>query len=632
MKSIKTKLRLKRNKSDYNQNRRITNKSLVFKLNQEGKIKNNIEKILLFKNPKVYKFNPKYERSKSEDNDNQIYNETLQLINNYNKKFSENIKSYKEKKNENVTFIKDYKDYKKTNVKKKFIKEIEKKNYIFGHLLNLYDKKLLNIPTKFFESDIYKDSGILFCKKNKIDEYFDQNISDDKKWKKTIKFLEKISDQAQKIYQSQIISQDGNSSAENNFDNGNDKDNDNNSDNNNDEEDYLGKPRKKINKEVLFEFYEKINSFNKEIKKYENDIEKLQKLISIEEKEHYKPNDKLKTMNKTFINKNIKNKRVSFENKNSTQGTFYNMLNIKKKLSNANNNSSLNITRYTSSTMEPKITTLNTEKKFVKSKTKIFSYKNSNSNLDLSISNNANLGSNDNNIKNNIDNNSIKKVPTNSNSYISNEPENENLRLSLGLLNHRRISNRNIKLIKSKSKSINPINIVPSILKSGYKNKRKSCLPVINVIGLKKNVPQNNTIIKNANKTLNNPKTIVKPKPIKEIYEKINKTFFAANKKLKNIEKLNELLKEFYGDKMKEYNKSNSVDCYDVYNIYHKIKGKIMLYERNNEIYNHYKELIPDIMANKISTIKEQDEKLKKYPVNYFKTICKKKFIEEKDV
>jgi hypothetical protein len=242
------------------------------------------------------------------------------------------------------------------------------------------------------------------------------------------------------------------------------------------------------------------------------------------------------------------------------------------------------------------------------------------------------LGNNDNNIKNNIDNNSIKKVPTNSNSYISNEVENENLRLSLGLLNHRRISSRNIKLIKLKSKSINSIKINPSILKSGIKSNRKSCLPVINVINLKKNVPQSNTKNKNDSKTLINPKEIVKPKPIKEMYEKINKTFFAANKKLKNIEKVNELLKEFYGDKMKEYNKSNSVDCYDVYNIYHKIKGKIMLYERNNEIYTHYKELIPDIMANKISTIKEQDEKLKKYPVNYFKTICKKKFIEEKDV
>ena len=631
MKSIKTKLRLKRNKSDYNQNRRITNKSLVFKLNQEGKIRNNIEKILLFKNPKVYKFNPKYERNKSEDNDNQIYNETLQLINNYNKKFSENIKSYKEKKDENVSFIKDYKDYKKINVKIKFIKEIEKKNYMFGHLLNLYEKKLLKIPSKFFESDIYKDSGILFCKKNKIDEYFDQNISDDKKWKKTIKFLEKISNQAQKVYKSQIISQVGNSSAENDIDDDNDNANDNDNDNNNDEED-LGKPRVKIDKEDLFEFYEKINSFNKEIKKYENDIKNLKKLISIEEKEHYKPNDKLKMMNKTFNIKKIKNKRVSFENENSIQGTFHNILNIKKKLSNANNNSFLNITRYTSSTMEPKYTDLNTEKKFVKSKTKNYSCKNSNSNLDLSISNNANLGNNDNNIKNNIDNNSIKKVPTNSNSYISNEPENENLRLSLGLLNHRRISNRNIKLIKSKSKSIISNNIIPSILKSGHKNTRKSCLPVINVVGLKKNIPQNKAIIKNENKAFNNPKPIVKPKPIKEIYEKINKTFFAANKKLKNIEKVNELLKEFYGDKMKEFNKSNSVDCYDVYNIYHKIKGKIMLYERNNEIYTHYKELIPDIMANKINTSKEQDKKIKKYPVNYFKTICKKKFIEKKDV
>ena len=105
MKSIKTKLRLKRNKSDYNQNRRITNKSLVFKLNQEGKIRNNIEKILLFKNPKVYKFNPKYERNKSEDNENQIYNETLQLINNYNKNFSKNIKSYKEKNRKKKLYV-----------------------------------------------------------------------------------------------------------------------------------------------------------------------------------------------------------------------------------------------------------------------------------------------------------------------------------------------------------------------------------------------------------------------------------------------------------------------------------------------------------------------------------------------
>ena len=619
MKSIKTKLNLRRNKSDYNRNRRITNKNLVFKLNQEGKIRNNIEKILLFKNPKVYKFNPKYERSKSEDNDNQIYNETLQLINNYNKKFSENIKSYKEKKDENVTFIKDYKDYKKTNVKKKFIKEIEKKNYIFGHLLSLYEKKLLKIPSKFFESDIYKDSGILFCKKNKIDEYFDQNISDDKKWKKIIKFLEKISDQTQKLYKSQIISQDGNSSAENYIDNDNESDNGNNND-----EENLGKPRVKIQKENLFKFYEKINSFNQEIKNYENEIKKLQKLISIEEKEHNKQNDKQKIMNKTFIDKKIKNKRVSFENGNKTQGTFYNILNSKKNISNANNNSSLNITRYTSSTMEPQFTALNTDKNFAKSKTKNLSFKKYNSNLDISISNNANLGNNDNIIKNNIDNNSIKKMPSNNNSYISNEPENDNLRLSLKLLNFRRMSNRNIQLINSKSKSINSINIIPSLLKSGQKNKRKSCLPVINIIGLKKNNSQNNPIIKNSNKTFNNPKTNSKSKPIKEIYEKINKTFFVANKKLKNIEKVNELLKEFYGDKMKEYNKANSVDCYEVYNIYHKIKGKIILYERNNEIYGHYKELIPEIMANKINTSKEQDEKLKKYPVNYFKTICKK--------
>ena len=631
MKSIKTNLRLKRNKSDYDQNKRISNKNLVFKLNQEGKIRNNIEKILLFKNPKVYKFNPKYERSKSEDSDNQIYNETLQLIKNYNQKFSQNIKSYKEKKDENVTFIKDYKDYKKTNVKKKFIKEIEKKNYIFGHLLNLYDKKLLKIPSKFFESDIYKDSGILFCKKNKIEEYFDQNISNNKKWKKTVKFLERISDQAQKIYKSQILSQDGNSSAllhENDIDDGNDNVNDD------DDQEDLGKPRVKINKEDLFEFYEKINSHNQKIKKYENDIEKLQKLISIEEKEHSKPktNEKPKIMNKTYMNKKNKNKRVSFENEDNTQSTFYNILNIKKKLSNANNNSFLNITRYTSSTMVPRSTSLNTEKKFVKSKTKNLSNKNSNSNLDLSISNNANMGNNDNNTKNNIniDNNSIRKVPTNSNSYISIEPENDNLRLSLGLHNLRRMSNINIQLIKSKSKSINSNNIIPSILKSGVKNKRKSCLPVINVIGLKKNMSQKN--IKNANKTFNNPKENITSKPIKEIYEKINKSFFSANKKFKDFEKLNKLLKEYYGDKMKEYNKENSVDYYDVYKVYNKIKRKLIFFEKNNEIYTHYKELIPDAMANKISTNKEQDEALKKYPVDYFKTICKKKFVEEKEI
>ena len=643
MKSIKTKLRLKRNKSDYNKNRKITNKSLVYKLNQEGKIKNGIEKILQFKKPKAYSFNPKYDRSKSEDKDNQLYNETSKLINNYNQKFAKNIKIYKDKKDENVTFIEGYKNYKKTNVKKKFIKEIEKKNYIFGRLLNLYDKKLLKIPSKFFENDIYKDSAILFCKKSKIDEYFDHNISDKKKCKKTIKFLEKLSDQTQKVYKSQIISQIGNNSAllydydididnEKDFDNGNDNDNDN--DNNNSEEEDFGKPRIKINQEDLFDFYEKINSYNQKIKKYENEIQTLQKLISIEEKEHNKANDKQKIMNQTFMNKKIKNKRVSFENENSTQVTFYNILNIKKKLSNANNNSFLNITRYTSSTIVPKFTSINTEKKFLKSQTKNVSSKNSNSNLDLSISNNANLGSNDNYIKNNIDNNSIKKVPTNNNSYISIEPENENLRLSLGLVNNRRMSNRNIQLTKSKSKSksINLININPSILKIGLKNKRKSCLPVINNISTKKNEPQKNPVIKKENKTLNNSKSNFNSKSIKEIYEKISKNFLSSNKRLKNVEKLNELLKEFYGDKMKKNNKANSIDCYEVYNNYYKTKGKIMLFEKNNKIYTHYKEIIPNMMVNKINTSNEQDEKLKNYPVDYFKAICKKKFTEDKDV
>ena len=199
-----------------------SNKILIKKLYIEGRARdNNIEKILSFKKPKALTINPKLIEHKLKNNDNEInrnraYNEALKIIRDFNKEFKNNIKNYNIKKSENNNFIRGYQKYKKVNSKQS-IEEIEKKKYIFGQLLNAYYNRGIKVPEEFFYSDIYKDSGLLLVKKSKIDEFYEDEVvktgQKSKKAIKSIKYLEKISKQVEKVFRKRLLNIKGDKKA-----------------------------------------------------------------------------------------------------------------------------------------------------------------------------------------------------------------------------------------------------------------------------------------------------------------------------------------------------------------------------------------------------------------------------------
>ena len=605
-------------KKNIKKNNITSNKELIEKLYLEGRAQDNyIEHILLYKKPKVLKYNPNY-KSKSEDSGNKNYNKTLELIHNFNRKFIKNINTYNTKKDENNKFIKGYKKYKKTNIERMYIKDIDKKNYVFGHLLNSYDKKGLHVPDKFFHRDIYKTSGILISKKNKINDYFEQEITrngDKRKGKKALKFLKKLTDEVEEVYKKRKIELKNKSNET--------------TSNENEEDEPVGKLRNKINKDDLFEFFEKLSSFQNEIKKEENDIEKLKELISIEENKYNLLHNK-KTINitnknssKNFIesynyyknNYKKQNTKVYFNNeKNMMQNTFMKALNLKKsKTKNFNNNS---FYEYTSSTIEPKVSSFfnSTKKLLKKNTTQYFLTKNSSSNLDISSLNNINI---ENNV-NNENKNNKKFIPSN----ISNKniiPQ--NLRLSMQLPNNRRMSSKQIQLINIKKSNSNP-----SLLINNFQSKRRSCISMSNYNRFnfrEKSLNKNNPINKKKSKPPNplNPKN-----PIREIYEKINKNNISSRHKIIKNENLEKLLKKYYGEKINELNNNKKSDNFDLFRTYYKTKENIIEREKKDIIYVKYKEFLPYIMINKINKSKEQDEIIKGYPIDYVKSLYKNKF------
>ena len=89
------------------------------------------------------------------------------------------------------------------------MKEIEQRNYIFGHLINSYKNKGIKIPSEFFYNDIYKDSGLLLCKKSKMEDFFEQDAikvgGKSKKGAKSLKFLGKISNDVEKEFKKRLL-------------------------------------------------------------------------------------------------------------------------------------------------------------------------------------------------------------------------------------------------------------------------------------------------------------------------------------------------------------------------------------------------------------------------------------------
>ena len=333
---------------------RITNpnystKKILQKLHEEGKGKfNNIEQILLFKKPKVYRLASSFDNKKNneEKSHNQAYNEALNIIKNFNKQLENKKNIFHSQKTENDAFIKDYKNYKNTN-KKMFVKEDQRKNYIFGNLIDLYNKKGVPVPQKFFGQDAYKNSGLLMITKQNIEDFYEQEIylknRKDKEGEKSIKFLRKLSDEVEKIYNKKMLKMQKNVKSDGNFEN-----NDANSLTYEEYNNKIQENKEKANqkKEKYFLFFDQLKSNISEIQKQEKENKKLKELISFEE-EKYKYN----------------NNSINNENNNISNHFIESYNNSNKKNRNRNNNVSfLPISNHETQTIE---TFRNTKKKII---------------------------------------------------------------------------------------------------------------------------------------------------------------------------------------------------------------------------------------------------------------------------
>lgn len=621
-----------------------SNKILIKKLNLEGRAKdNNIEKILSFKKPKALTINPKLVEHKisndEEGNRNQAYNAALKIIRDFNKAFKNNMKNYYIKKNENNNFIQGYQKYKKGNLKQN-IEEIEKKNYIFGQLLNSYYNRGIKVPEEFFYSDIYKDSGLLIVKKSRIDAFYKDEViktgEKSKKAVKSIKYLEKISDEVEKIFRKRLLNFKGkkklSSSVSYQYEHFRNSVKKNNT-------------RTRMDKNDYFDFFDKINTKNEKINKQENEIKNLIDLISKEEENH-----------KLLLNKRYNNSSSNiYNNSNNYIESYSNFTKNKRKINeykldetlwnqqnnskNNNSNSFKNNELCTSSTIVPKNNNIFNGRKILDNKNKFISENSTNLKLGLSSLNDSNNINTDNynNSKNIVNNNNIGNTNYN-NSNRTKVAEPENLRLSMG--QEKRKKNTNINMM-----SLNKIKLVPPLYMNKIKGRRQSFLPMANFSNL--NTSENrytnkkDKINTNTNKSIpsiksismrkvNSQPNILNKTKTKDIYEKINNIHFHPFKKFKNEKNINDIYNNFYGDKMKIF-ENNKKSQKDLLGNYFNIKRKIIQNEYNNDIYSKYWELLPKLTLNKIRINNEQNEKLKELPLNYIKALYHKKYMESID-
>ena len=127
-------------------------------------------------------------------------------------------------------------------------------------------------------------------------------------------------------------------------------------------------------------------------------------------------------------------------------------------------------------------------------------------------------------------------------------------------------------------------------------------------------------------KSYSQPNIMNKSWKIKETYEKLALLRFHPFKRTKYGENINDLFKNYYGDKIIRLNKNYNPK--EILSNYYNARGTIIGSEQNYDIYSKYKELLPNIMVNKISISKELNETIKQYPLTYAKTLFNKKYME----
>ena len=549
---------------------------IIDRLKKEGMpLINEIEYNLMTNDPnektikKLNKFNNKSSEIRNQNRVN--YSEAMKFISRFNKNMKINLVSYNKRKKDNIIFAESYNKLKKINEKKLPSIKQDKINYIFGGLMNKYDKKGFQITTKDFNKDIYKENGLLMSNSglNKFYKYdFITNRNEkNKRVDKNINFLSKINKQTQILY-NKILIERKNLEEENEkfifFNNSNkeqfipQKQQEENKPEN--------KPEPKGKRQNLFNFMKNINIIIIEIKEEKKEIKKLKKLILEEEKKIMIQNRKIREQNKKFINKLKENSSFERNPKGKRTRTINPIMSIhfgkrnKSEIKNDKNESEIIIKEE-----------INKNKK-----------ENSLNNISLQSNNIKNI-------------NSTQSESTNlSNNF---HLDLQKKRFLHSIYNQFSLSN----MMKRRLSTINFLNFNnSSSTNSGFFNLRKKRRSSMKVPIMKRALTVSDT------------------------YEKISNLDFISLEKdsEKKREDVTMLLKKYYGKNYQDFNKKNN--HIKLLRNYERMKEEIIKSENKNTSVK-YKNELPILMQNKIEHNLEQNEKLKNYGNDFIISFYDKK-------
>jgi len=548
---------------------------IIDRLKKEGMpLINEIEYNLMTNDPnektikKLNKFNNKSSEIRNQNRVN--YSEAMKFISRFNKNMKINLVSYNKRKKDNIIFAESYNKLKKINEKKLPSIKQDKINYIFGGLMNKYDKKGFQITTKDFNKDIYKENGLLMSNSglNKFYKYdfITNRNGKNKRVDKNINFLSKINKQTQILY-NKILIERKNLEEENEkfifFNNSN-------------KEQFIPqkqqeenkpekKPELKGKRQNLFNFMKNINIIIREIKEEKTEIKKLKKLILEEEKKIMIQNRKIREQNKKFINKLKENSSFERNPKGKRTRTINPIMSIhfgkrnKSEIKNEKNESEL---------IKEEI---NKNKK-----------ENSLNNISLQSNNIKNI-------------NSTQSESTNlSNNF---HLDLQKKRFLHSIYNQFSLSN----MMKRRLSTINFLNFNNSnSTNSGFFNLRKKRRSSMKVPIMKRALTVSDT------------------------YEKISNLDFISLEKdsEKKREDVTILLKKYYGKNYQDFNKKNN--HIKLLRNYERMKEEIIKSENKNTSVK-YKNELPILMQNKIEHNLEQNEKLKNYGNDFIISFYDKK-------
>ena len=551
---------------------------VIDRLKKEGMpLINEIEYNLMTNDPnentlkKLNKFSNKNNEIRNHNRVN--YSEAKKFICKFNKNMKRNLVSYNKMKKDNIIFAESFNKLKKINEKKLPSLQQEKINFIFGGLINKYDKKGFEITTNDFNKDIYKENGLLIGNSD-LNNFYKYDFITNKNEKKrrvekNINFLSKINKQAQILYNKILIEQK-NLEEENEkfifFNNSNkaqfipQKQQEENKPEN--------KPKPEPKRHNLFNFMKNINIIIRETKEEKTEIKKLKKLILDEEKKIMILNRKIREQNKKFIEKLKENS--SFER--NPEGKRTRTINpIMSYHFGKKNKSEIKDDKNESKLIQEEIPKIKKENNINNISLQSNSIKNINNSQSEStnISNNFHLD-----LKNKRFLQSVYK------------------QFSLSNIIKRRLTTLNF-LIFNNSNSTNSTN---SVFINLRKNRRTSLIMPI------------------MKRTLT----------VNDIYEKISNLDFISLKKGsdKKREEVTVLLKKYYGKNYQDFNKKNN--HIKILRNCERIKEEIIKSENKNTSVK-YKNELPILMQNKIEHNLEQNEKLKNYRNDFIISFYDKK-------